>query len=266
MTDPEAVASNRRFIQAWEFWAQRSKAGEISQLPGLTAPWWNTTWPMCNLMFLSEAVRDEADLDSRAQAAVAFAQGRDLGWLLFLCREMLPEGLNGSSPDILDRHGLSLVAEVTGMDAESLLPPRRPLPDLELRRVDGPETRRALSEINALAYGEPIDWVDEALNVETLWGAGTFGYVGYLDGRPVTTAETIPMDGVLYVALVATLPEEQRKGYGEAVMRHSLERAREATGLERTVLHSSPAGFQLYKDMGYRPVASFLAFAAAGEH
>lgn len=266
MTDPEAVASNRRFIQAWEFWAQRSRAGEISQLPGLTAPWWNVTWPMCNLTFLSEPVRDEADLDSRAQAAMAFARDRGLGWILFVCREMLPEGLRESSPDVLGRHGLVLVAEVTGMEAERLLPLRRPLPDLEFRPVDSPETRRAFSEINALAYGEPVEWVDEALNVETLWGAGTFGYVGYLDGRPVTTAETIPRDGVLYMALVATLPEEQKKGYGEAVMRHSLERAREATGIERTVLHSSPAGFPLYQEMGYRPAARFLAFAAAGEH
>jgi ribosomal protein S18 acetylase RimI-like enzyme len=66
------------------------------------------------------------------------------------------------------------------------------------------------------------------------------------------------------VAMVATLPEYRNRGCAEAVMRYSLAQAREATGLERTVLHASAAGLPLYEEMGYRSVASFLGFALAG--
>lgn len=268
MIDSEVLESNRLFIQAWELWASRSRAGEISRLPGLAAPWWNVTWPMCNLTFFSEPVRDEAELDSRTQAALEHARERGLGWLLFVCEDLLPENRTSSAQDAFARHGLALIATVTGMSAGRLLPPRRPLPDLEFRRVEDPETRRAFGEINALAYGIPADWAREALDVEALWGEGTFGFVGYLDGEAVTTAKTIAMDGVLYMALVATRPEHQKRGYAEAAMRHSLAKAQEATGLERTVLHASPEGFPLYQEMGYRAVTRFhgLIGAEGGAH
>lgn len=262
MIDSEVLESNRSFAQAWEFWSRRSGAGEISHLPGLTAAWMGVTWPVCNLTFLSEPVRDEADLDSRADAALAYARGRDRGWALFVCKDLLPQNLSASFQEVLARRGLTRVVEVTGMAADRLLPPRRPLPDLEFRQVEDTETRRAFSEVNAAAYGIPVEWGYEALDVEALWGSGGFGVVGYLDGKPVTTAETIALDGLLYVALVATLPEHQKKGYAEAAMRRSLAQAAEATGLERTVLHASQAGFPLYQEMGYRPVAPFFGFAS----
>jgi ribosomal protein S18 acetylase RimI-like enzyme len=151
------------------------------------------------------------------------------------------------------------------MVADRLLPPRRPLAELEFRPVNDAETRRAYCEVNAAAYADPIDLVIQALGGEALWDR-TFGFVGYAGGEPVTTANTIVMGETLYMSLVATRPEQQEKGYAEAVMRHSLARAREATGLERTVLHATPAGRPLYLDMGYRPVAEFLGYAAGGGH
>jgi hypothetical protein len=45
-----------------------------------------------------------------------------------------------------------------------------------------------------------------------------------------------------YVALVPTLPAEQRKGYAEAAMRNVLDRSRAAGLNQRTYLHASAAG------------------------
>jgi GNAT superfamily N-acetyltransferase len=262
MTNADVLESNRLFIDAWTFWAERARAGEIANLPGLRASWMNVTWPVFNGTFLAEPVRDASDLAQRAQAAVSYAHGRDLGWVFFVCREMIPEPLRDSATEILATQGLTQVVELTGMSADRLLPSRRPAPDLEMRRVGSQETRRAFGEINALAYGDPVDLGIQALDVETLWGEGTFGVVGFLEGQPVTTAETIVLDGTLYVALVATLPEHQKKGYAEAAMRHSLALAHAATGLERTVLHASEVGLPLYREMGYQPVARFLGLIA----
>jgi GNAT superfamily N-acetyltransferase len=46
--------------------------------------------------------------------------------------------------------------------------------------------------------------------------------------------------------LVATTPDARRKGYGEAVVRHALQTAHEATGIRRTVLHATEDGYPIY--------------------
>ena len=66
----------------------------------------------------------------------------------------------------------------------------------------------------------------------------------------MSTATTIVHDDVLYLALVATTPDARRKGYAEAVIRHSLQKAHDTTGLNRTILHATEAGFPVYKRMG----------------
>jgi len=263
MSHSEIVELDRSFARAWEHWARRSRAGEALRLPGLAIHWMNVTWPLCNLTFLDSPVTDESDLAARAGAALAFARDRGRGWLLFLCPELLPPDLRGSFQDVLAQQGLVARGSVTGMAADRLLPPRRPLPELEFRSVGSAETLRAFSEINALAYKIPPDWGMEALGVAALWSEETFGVVGYHQGEPVTTAKTIVMDDVLYMALVATRPEQQKKGFAEAAMRHSLGLAFAATGLERTVLHASKAGLPLYQEMGYHPVAMFQGFASS---
>jgi GNAT superfamily N-acetyltransferase len=63
------------------------------------------------------------------------------------------------------------------------------------------------------------------------------------------------------VALVATSPDHQRKGYAEAVMRRALDEAREAWGVRRTVLHATAAGQPIYRRMGYADTVRFDAFA-----
>jgi predicted acetyltransferase len=65
----------------------------------------------------------------------------------------------------------------------------------------------------------------------------------------------------VYVAFVATPPDEQRKGYAEAVMRHSIEKGAEGMDLARTTLHATEAGFPLYLAMGYEATAHFRMLA-----
>jgi ribosomal protein S18 acetylase RimI-like enzyme len=57
---------------------------------------------------------------------------------------------------------------------------------------------------------------------------------------------------------VATAPDARRKGYGEAVVRYALQAAHVATGIRRTVLHATQAGYQLYLRLGYHPTGKFM--------
>ena len=78
-----------------------------------------------------------------------------------------------------------------------------------------------------------------------------------MDDRAVSTATTMVLGNVLYLALVATVEDARKKGYGEAVVRHSLQAAHEATGLRRTTLHATEDGRPVYTRLGYRPVGDF---------
>lgn len=86
--------------------------------------------------------------------------------------------------------------------------------------------------------------------------------MGYLGGHPVGTAATITVEGAIGVYSVATLPEHRGHGIGEALVRHAVERAGAATGIERSVLQASRDGESLYIRLGYRPVARFAIFVS----
>ena len=72
------------------------------------------------------------------------------------------------------------------------------------------------------------------------------------------------VDDAAYVAMVATLRAHRKLGCAEAIMRHALAEARRDWGLERTVLHATPAGLPVYRRMGYHGVTRFLFYLAPG--
>ncbi len=86
-----------------------------------------------------------------------------------------------------------------------------------------------------------------------LWRADSFGYVAYLDDRPVSCAAVFPVAGTVYVALVATLPEAQRRGFAETVIRYAVTQGQRKMGTQITTLHASDMGLKLYRAMGYTP-------------
>jgi len=57
--------------------------------------------------------------------------------------------------------------------------------------------------------------------------------------------------------LVATDANARRKGYGEAIVRHALQKAHESTGLTKSALHATAMGKPVYERIGFRPVADF---------
>ena len=68
------------------------------------------------------------------------------------------------------------------------------------------------------------------------------------------------VDGYRYVALVATDPARQRRGYGDVVMRHALELSARVHGQAPTTLHATEAGRPIYERMGYAPIAAHTVF------
>ena len=261
VTSTAITESNNTFIKAWRYWSERSPAGKIYAEKGIVAPWMNQIWPICNLSFLADSVRDETDLTNRIEAALAHAQDRQLAWIFFVSEDFLPAELRPQMASIFARYGLTAGFTMSGMLSEALLPPRRTLPTLEIRPVSDAESRCAVGEVNCLGYHMPVQWGIEALDIARLWETPpAYGYVAYLNGRAVSCAKTVVLDDCLYLGLVATRPEYQRHGYAEAVMRYSIAQAQQVSGLHRIILHATEQGLPLYQDMGFHTVTPFQGF------
>ena len=83
------------------------------------------------------------------------------------------------------------------------------------------------------------------------------------DGTPVACAATVEAQGRLFVILVATDPDRQRRGYGEAVTRKALFEGARATGLTRATLHATVAGAPVYPRIGFEPNSPMRFYAPA---
>jgi ribosomal protein S18 acetylase RimI-like enzyme len=205
---------------------------------------------------------EEALARAAAAAARYFAPGGH-GWMLALCEDWVPPRLRARAEALFAPHGLTPSMVATGMVAESLAPSMRPLPVLDIRQATDTGGRRHLADINAHCYDVPLPVGREAFDVPALFSGDGRGYVGFRQGEAATSTAVLRVDGVAYISMVATLPAHRQLGCAEAIMRHSLAEAHRVWGIERTVLHATPAGLPVYRRMGYRPVTRFHFYMAA---
>ena len=235
--------------------------GEIRELPGVSIAAAGVTFQMFNTAFLSGPVATEAELERRILLASLHYDARGMEWSYWICNDWIDARTRKRARRILESSGMRLSVELPGMVAERIAPPRKPLPRIEIRRVADAATREAFCEIGSTCFFVPLSWFREVFDNDAVWDRFA-SYVGYVDGEAVSTAATVMGGGAIGVYNVATLPGHQRLGYGEAVMRHALEQARCAHGIERTVLQSTPAGYHLYERMGYRTVTHVSVYAS----
>jgi len=122
----------------------------------------------------------------------------------------------------------------------------------------------AYSDVNCAAYGFRLEWGHAGLGGSKLWRESAHAYLGYEKNDPVSAASVVVHNDYLYLALVAITPDAQKKGFAETIVRHVLQRAHEATGLKRTLLHATAGGFPVYQRIGYHQTAKFVAYRLAG--
>ena len=236
----------------------RMPAAQIVQDGGVTTTFGHVPLAFFNISTLDRPAADAADLRGRFGLAKERAKACQHETLLALCADWAP----GDWQTVAAEAGWKPMMSLTGMAAGELLPPRRAAPQLELRRVLDEATARDLAVVNAHAYGMPTELFECICNLD-LWHEDSFGYVGYAEGRAVSAAATFPVDGTVYVALVATMPDAHGKGYAETVMRHAISQGRQAMGLSRVTLHASEMGQPLYRSMGFESGGQVALLAPA---
>lgn len=236
-----------------KYTAQQSTSGVIRTLDGIEAAWVNSALIINNGTYLAQPVADEEELKRRFSAAVRDAEPYSLPWAFYLYE---PYAVGIDAEAVGAACGLARLMQIRVMtgDTRELRPPLRPLPDLEFRRVSTREDGRAVFDINLRSYGMPMFMADSVLETKAYFNnpARGFDFLALAGGVPVSTASVIELDGWLYVALVATDPDQRRKGYAEAVMRHALAVAGSELKISRTALDASTMGAPLYEQMGYQ--------------
>jgi ribosomal protein S18 acetylase RimI-like enzyme len=255
----QPIADNLR--ESFRVIAASRSAGELRELRGVSIASAGVTFQMFNAAFLSAPVATEAELSQRIQMASLHFQNRGQEWAYWLCEDWMEPRVRRRSRHLLERHGLRHSTDLPGMTADRILPPVRPLPSIDVRRVSDRATRDAFCEIGSVCFHVPIHWFREVFENDLVWNRFA-SYVGYVEGEAVSSTALVAGAGVVGVYNVATLPALQRRGYGEAVMRFALADAQRQIGNCRVILQSTPAGLRLYERMGFRTVTQVAVYAS----
>jgi GNAT superfamily N-acetyltransferase len=259
MPTPEIRAVADNLVEALRFFGQARRDAEIRDLAGVTLIFCGLNYAAFNAALLTRSVGDDSqELARLIQISAAQFEGRRLRWTYWICDDFMSKSVRRQASHIFDRHGLRQLTRAPGMYADRLLPRERSLPPIEVRRVGDERTRATFAEIMSVAFDIPRSVSVSVYGAEQGWNGGFRGYVGYSNGKPVTTAGAMITGDVIGLYSVATLPQHRRLGFAEAIMRSVIEQA----GTERTVLQATSSGLSLYEKMGYRTVTNFDVYIA----
>jgi len=246
-----------QFVEAWRLMCTAAPGCELHSAAGAEYIFSGVPIPFFNVAVLTGRGVSGEELRSQGQRAREWAETRGVPWLLVVTHEALAVGTDGAAE--LDGCGYAPLMPLTGMLAGKVGPAARVPDGLELRVPQDDAGCEAVLDVNSAAYGMPLDAGKPVWGRRTYWN-GHFPVLGLAGGEPVSSAVVMMVEGYRYVALVATAPGQQRRGYADAVMRHALEMSRQACGECPTFLHASDAGKPVYERMGYETVSTHTIF------
>jgi len=209
-----------------------------------------------NLALLTGSGLSADALRARGRKACAWAAAQSVPWLLMVTHERLESGVDAVAT--LEACGLAVVMPMTGMLARTVAAAAT-VRGLELTVPQDDSGCGAIVDVNAHAYGMDLEASKATIGSRTFW-KDQFPVVGVAGGKPVSSAAVLIVDGHRYVALVATEPGQQRRGFAAATMRQALENAARAHGETPTLLHASDAGRPVYERMGYASISTHTLF------
>jgi ribosomal protein S18 acetylase RimI-like enzyme len=254
--DPVGL-SIKHFIEAWRTICAGSRAYADESPGDLHFIFSGVPIPFFNIGILTGRQLSAEALRAAGQQACEWASKHAVPWLFVTTTEALLAGTDADAA--LEACGLAPLMPLTGMIAQQVAPPSNVPAELRLLRANDDHRCSAILDINSLAYDMDLAAAKEILGTRAFW-SGHFGALGLVEGDPASAAAVVMVDGHRYVLLVATKPTHQKRGYGEAVMRHALDLSAQAHGNGPSTLHATEAGRPIYERMGYVPIATHTIY------
>ncbi|APG05625.1 hypothetical protein BJI69_18090 [Luteibacter rhizovicinus DSM 16549] len=265
MFERDPVLLNEQFIAFGKLLVAGRPGADTWEKDGMRTYWAGSPAVFFNLIFLSEPVTDRTMLNRRLHVAADYMRSKTDPGLFFISEDYLDNEVHGAFDAALEEAGLVSMIETIGMigDLSAFEEGSKPA-ELRFARVTDESGFYECADINSEAYSLPVELMRDGLDGATLWKKSAYCYLAYLGDAAVATASVVEIEDVLYVGLVATRPDAQRRGFAEATVRHALRVASESTGHRKTCLHATQAGYPVYERMGYTPVTRILGFGPAG--
>lgn len=256
MTDQVALSIGQ-FVSAWRLMCKGAPTYEQADDDQLALIFAKIPVPFFNVAIPTGSGITAGRLRALAERACTWAASRQVPWLFVLTHEAVDSNVDAAR--IVSETGLVPLLPLTGMRAEAVAEATELPAGLHLEVPADESGCGALLDVNAAAYGMDLDSGKALMGQPAFWNSH-FPVLGIIDGTPVSTTAVFMVDGVRYVALVATAPGQQRRGYADATMRHALRLAADVHGARPTVLHATEAGRPVYERMGYEVISQHTAF------
>jgi hypothetical protein len=240
------AASWQRLVSAVPAGWARRHGGAVAMVTGVHTPFLNGVW--------SERADPDPDIVADLLDRVA-ATG------LPHCLQLRP----GGSP------ALSRLAMNLGMSRDEDDVPLMVLEDPSRlgQRVDGLVVRQLQPgeaelhvRVAAAGFEAPQELFRQLVTPATLGLPEVRCYVGEADGRLVTTGIGVTLGTFVGIFNVATPPADRGRGYGTALTARAVTDGLSA-GAMWSWLQSSPPGYPVYEQLGFRPVESWQAWVSA---
>ncbi len=250
----DSIESMEQLATVWRAMVlDREPDADVRDLPGIAVRWADCRFAFWNCVTLTDVGADAVLLKQRMSEAAEIMRAKERSGFLWVFEDLLDEEARAALGTAAEQAGLEHAFPGTGMAVDLLPVPGPSHPDLTFVRVTTDEQLRAYADLNSRAYGFPLEDGRDGLVGSTLWKEQVHAYLGLRDGVPVTCAATVQAEGRLFVVLVATDPQWERRGYGESVTRKALYEGARDTGLTRATLHATVAGAPVYPRIGFKP-------------
>ena len=256
MTDGVALSISQ-FLDAWRIFGRACPGSRIESAAGVDYMFTGLPIAFFNVAVVTGDELSASALDASARGAIQWAADKAAPWLLIVTHQALEAGVDAAG--VLDGCGLSPLLPLTGMAARRIAPLATVPAGLRLEVPEDDGGCGDIIDVNSAAYGIDLAASKPAFGRGAFW-ADHVAVLGRADETPVTSAAVMLSGGHRYVALVATQPTHQKRGFAEAAMRHALTEAAGKFGERPSFLHASDAGRPIYERMGYEKVASHTCF------
>nr|WP_199827032.1 GNAT family N-acetyltransferase [Streptomyces sp. WM6378] len=250
----DAIESMEQLAVAWRAMVRDRDAGaDVRDLSGIAVRWADCRFAFWNCLTLTDVDADAGLAERRLGEAADIMRSKKHPGYLWIFEDLLGAGARAALAGAAGRAGLEYAFPGTGMAGDLLPLPEPAHPELTFARVSTDEQLQAYADLNSRAYGFPLEDGRDGLVGSPLWKSDVHAYLAMRGDVPVACAATVETAGRLFVVLVATAPQWQRRGYGEAVTRKALYEGARATGLTRATLHATAAGAPVYPRIGFKP-------------
>ena len=262
----EFLTIDENLRSAMRFFGDATGSGEIASLPGCLSIFSGLDYGVFNIALLEGKVSPHPsgphteNLEIRLAEAARFFRERTLRWSFWLCEDLLDSQTRRRARQAFFEFGMRAISHPPGMLAPALSPPIRPLPPIECVPVSDAKTRQAFAEMTSVAFEIPALITHAVYTPERAWKGTYQGFVGLVNGRPISIVAIVAAGGALGIYSLGTLPAYRRQGYGEALLRAAVSETQRLTGLTTVILQSTDAGYALYRRMGFRDVTRYSVY------